>query len=184
MSQQPPARNFSVDMTGPFDFGVVSAPPTSQVTLDKVKETTPLPTSSQVPTFDPTLSTPDWVSIFQAQFRRYDERLAQFEHLLEENLRLRAALEAAQQRIAALEADRAVHPKPTSIPPAPTIPKPSEGTSASRWSSPEAAPLPATANKSFAAVVASTATPPALPKASPPVRRRRVTVVFSTDIDL
>ncbi|RCH77781.1 hypothetical protein CU097_001588, partial [Rhizopus azygosporus] len=110
-----------------------------------------------------------------AQFRRYDERLAQFEHLLEENLRLRTALETAQQRIAALEADRAVHPKPTSTSPAPTTPKLSEGTSASRWSSPEAAPLPAAANKSFAAVVAATATPSAQTKASLPVRRRRVT---------
>ncbi|CEG75315.1 hypothetical protein RMATCC62417_10380 [Rhizopus microsporus] len=175
MSQQPPAHNFSVNTTGPFNFGVASAPPTSQVILDSVKETTPLPTSSQAPTFDPAVPTPDWVSIFQAQFRRYDERLAQFEHLLEENLRLRAALEAAQQRIAALEADRAVHPKPTSTPPAPTMLKLSEGTSASRWSPPEAAPLPATATKSFAAVVAATATPSAQTKASLPVRRRRVT---------
>jgi hypothetical protein len=175
MSQQPAAHNFSVDITGPFDFGVATAPPTSQTALDNIKETTPLPASSQVTTSDPAVLAPDWVSIFQAQFRRYDERLAQFEHLLEENLRLRAALEASQQRIAALEADRAVHPKPTSTPPAPTTPKPNEGTSASRWSSPEAVPLPTTATKSFAAVVAAIATPSAPSKASPPVRRRRVT---------
>lgn len=175
MSQQPPAHNFAVNVTGPFDFGVATAPPTSQVTLDNVKETTPLPTSPQVPTCDPAVPAPDWVSTFQAQFRRYDERLANFEHLLEENLRLRAALETAQQRIATLEADRTVHSKPTSAPSAPTTPTASQGTPVSRWSSPEATPVVPAANKSFAAVSAATATSPAPTKTSQPVRRRRIT---------
>ncbi|KAG1391031.1 hypothetical protein G6F60_012751 [Rhizopus arrhizus] len=128
-----------------------------------------------VPTCTPAVPAHDWVSIFQAQFRRYDERLANFEHLLEENLRLRAALETAQQRIATLEADRTIHPKPTSAPSTPTPPTTSQGTPVSRWSSPEAAPVVPAAKKSFASVSAATATSPAPPKTSQPVRRRRIT---------